>query len=128
MIRKIWAIPPGVVILISVLVFSERLIIARIDSLTLSDIEIKAAEEAASAREAYRKRFEQASTAALNSGLKCDQAIPALSELQTSFAFKVASEARYEAALSTQRLAHGCADCEYALDLKTLVRKKPATP
>lgn len=93
------------------------------DSLTLTDPEYKAVEEAVSTREVCRKRFERASDTALNSPLKCDQAVPALSELQTSFAFKIASEARYDSVLSAHRLAHSCADCDFAPDFKSLVRK-----
>lgn len=116
--RVIW-----ILILAFTLTVLSPLVSSRTDSLVLSDPEYKAVEEAVTAREAYRRRFETASNAALNSPLKCEQAVPALSELQTSFAFKIASEARYDSVLSAQRLAHSCVDCEHSPDFKSLVRK-----
>jgi hypothetical protein len=90
----------------------------------LTSDEQKAVIEAVQFQRNWQKNFEQSELAALNAPLKAQEAVEALGNFQKAFAMREVANARMDSLLSSHRLAHGCADCEYAPDWKSLIRKE----
>lgn len=92
--------------------------------LVLSADEQKAITEVVRFQQNWQQNFSQAELAALNAPLKAQEAVEALGNFQKAYAMREAANARLDSLLNSHRLAHNCADCEYAPDWKSLVRKE----
>lgn len=114
-------------------ILSAILLLFVLDSpapITLTPDESKAVTDVMITRDQLAKKLEAATTAALNSPLKCEDAISALSNFQTLTALKIAADSNAMSLLNAHRLAHNCADCLYDGKFLTLVKpeKKPEKP
>jgi hypothetical protein len=96
-------------------------------SFSLKPEEQKEILQAAKDRDQTDKRFNaiaQAAATNVDALAKCETATALLSAFQSSYAAKDAADARFERIKAEHRLAYGCANCDYAPDWTSLVRKE----